>query len=88
MIPYANNFLEAITITAPTPAANHLFQVHPKNERRLLPEEQAQVFHCSTVQLLFLSMRVQPGLLTLVSFFTKQLRSQDEENMGSLKRGI
>ena len=59
MIPYSkqiqDDFPEPISSTAPTPAADHLFQVRPDDERKSLPEEQAQTFHLSTAQLLFLS---------------------------------
>ena len=79
MIPYSkeiiDDFPEPITSTAPTPAADHLFTVRPDEERKLLREEQAQAFHRSTAQLLFLSQRARPNMQTLVSFLTKRVRS-------------
>ena len=54
MIPYAKQIKdklpEAIIGTSPTSAAYHLFHVHPDNERKLPPEEQAQSFHRSTAK--------------------------------------
>ena len=45
MIPYAkkieDDFPELITCTSPIPAADHLSQVRPDDECKLLPEEQA-----------------------------------------------
>ena len=58
MIPYSkkieDDFPELITSTAPTPAADHLLQVWPDDEQKLLTEEKAQAFHRSTAKLLFL----------------------------------
>ena len=89
MMPYANqikdDFHEAIASIAPLSAADHLFQVCPNNELGLLPKEQAQAFHDSTAHILFISVRAQLELLTLVSFLTKQVRSTDEDDWGMLK---
>ena len=89
MIPYSkqteDNFPVPITSTSPRPTVNHLFQVRPDNERKLLPEEQAQPFHRSTAQLLFLSQGACPDLQTLVSFLTKRVRSPDEDDCRKLK---
>ena len=82
------NFPEPITSTTPTPAADHLFTVRPDDERKLLPEEQAQAFHRSTAQLLFLSQRARPDMQTLVSFLTKRVRSPDKDDWGKLKQGL
>ena len=92
MIPYSKQtiaeFPAPITSTAPTPAADHLFTVRPDNERKVLPEEQAQAFHRTTAQLLFLSQRARPDLATLVSFLTKRVQSPDEDDWGKLMRGL
>ena len=92
MIPYAKEIIddipEPITSTAPTPAADHLFTVRPDEEQKSLPEEQAQAFHRTTAQLLFLSQRTRPDTQTLVSFLTKRVRSPDEDDWSKLKRGI
>ena len=61
MIKYAkqitDNFPEAIIRTSSLPAADHIFVVRDEGEEKLLPEEQAQQFHHSVVQLLFLCIR-------------------------------
>ncbi len=48
-------FPEKITGVQSTPAADHLFNIRPDTEARPLPEEQAQAYHHTTAQLLFLS---------------------------------
>ena len=89
MIPYLkeiiDDFPKPITSTAPTPAADHLFTVRPDDELKLLPEEQAQVFHRTTAKLLFLSQRARPDMQTLVSFLTKRVRSLGEDDWNKLK---
>jgi hypothetical protein len=51
------DFLEAITTSCATPAADHLLTVQDKKEAKFLPEEQAQAFHHTVAQLLFLCKR-------------------------------
>ena len=70
------------------PAADHLFTVRPDDKQKLLPAEQAQAFHRSMTQLLFLSQRARPDMQTLVSFLTKRVRSPNEDDWGKLKRGL
>ena len=77
-------FPEEITTTADTPAAVHLFKVRsPEDGAKLLPEEQAQAFHHSVAQLLFMSMRARPDIQTAVSFLTQRVRVPDEDDWGS-----
>jgi hypothetical protein len=89
MIPYIkkkfSNFPEKITGVASTPAADHLFQVRPINETKLLPEEQAREFHHTTAQLLFLSW-VCWDIQTTVAFLTTRVKHPDEDDWGKLKR--
>jgi hypothetical protein len=56
------DFPEVIDGTAPTPASEHLFDVHPDEERTLLNEEQAQAFHHAVAQLLFASARYRKDI--------------------------
>ncbi len=49
-----NDFPEAITTSCATPAADHLFTVRDKATAKFLPETQAQAFHHTVSQLLFL----------------------------------
>ena len=46
-----------------TPTSEHLFQVRDKKDRQLLSEDQAQHFHHTVAQLLFLCTRLRPKLL-------------------------
>ena len=77
MIPYTkktiDDFPEPVTSTVPTPAGDHLFAAPPDDEQKLLPEEQSQAFHRTTVQLLFLSQQARPDIQTLMSFLTKRV---------------
>jgi hypothetical protein len=80
------DFPEAITGTAPTPAAEHLFDVRPDEERKILNEEQARAFHHSVAQLLFASSRARKDIQTAVSFLTTRVREPDEDDWTKLKR--
>jgi hypothetical protein len=59
MTPYITKIIDAfpekITGVSSTPAAYHLFAVHPSTEACFLPDEQARAYHHTTAQLLFLS---------------------------------
>ena len=62
IIPYAKeiikNFSEEVgTMTAATPAADHLFKVKTMKEAKLLPQEQVIQFHHNIAQLLFVGSR-------------------------------
>ena len=81
-----DDFPEIITSTSSSPAADHLFTVRYGGEAKLLPEEQAQQFHHSVAQLLFLCMRALPDLQTAISFLTKRVKNPDEDDWGKLKR--
>jgi hypothetical protein len=48
------DFSEPITTSCATPAADHLFTVSEESEAKFLPEAQAQAFHHTVAQLLFL----------------------------------
>ena len=48
------DFPEAITTSCATPAADHLFTIRDEASTKLLPEAQAQAFHHTVAQLLFL----------------------------------
>ncbi len=89
MIPYIDkimtSFPEKITGVTSSPAADHLFQVRPLTEAKLLPEEQAWAFHHTTAQLLFLSC-VRQDIQTTVAFLTTRVKQPDEDDWGKLKR--
>jgi len=62
-----------------TPASDHLFDISEDDPGKLLPEEQAQDFHHSVVQLLFLCIHMRPDLKTVVSFLTTQIKAPFKE---------
>ena len=64
------DFPEIVTNKAATPASDHLFDISENDPGKLLPQKQAQDFHHSVAQLLFLCMRARPDLKTAVSFLT------------------
>ena len=61
MVPFLkktiNEFPEAITGSAATPAAEHLFKVREEDERKVIEEDRARAFHHAVAQLLFVTMR-------------------------------
>ena len=89
MIPYLqkvlNEFLEKITGVSSTPAADHLFKIRDPKEARLLPEQQALVFHHTAAQLLFLSC-TRHDIQTAVAFLTTRVKAPNEDDWGKLKR--
>jgi hypothetical protein len=90
MMEYIKNiikdFPEEITGTKASPAADHLFTVRDPSLAKVLPEEQAMVFHHATAQLLFLSMRVQQDIQPATAFLTMRVRSPDKDDWGKIKR--
>ena len=56
--------------------------------KRKLPEEQAQAYHNTVAQLLFVAMRARPDIQMAVSFLTKRVQQPDEDNLGKLKRTL
>jgi hypothetical protein len=48
------NFPKAITMSCATPAADHLFTIRDEASAKFLPVAQAQAFHHTVAQLLFL----------------------------------
>jgi hypothetical protein len=68
-----------------TPAGDRLFQVWPPTEATYLPKDQANAFHHTTAQLLFLS-HVRRDIQTTVAFLTTRVKHPDNDNWGKLKR--
>ena len=56
------DFPEEIKSTSSLPAADHLFQVREKLKAKTLLEKQAEQFHHSIAQLLFLSTRARKDI--------------------------
>ena len=80
------DFPEEITRSSPTPASDHLFKIRDEDDASFLPEEQAQKFHRTVAQLLFLSCRARPDVATPVSFLTTRVKSPDEDDWGKVRR--
>jgi hypothetical protein len=89
MIPYTTKIIDAfpekITGITLSPAADHLFQVHPPSDAKLLPELQAHAYHHTMAQLLFLSC-VCRDIQTTVAFLTTRVKAPDGDVWGKLKR--
>ena len=89
MIPYQNeilrDFQELLGDIDISPAANHLFQVHPDNEARLLPEEYDVLFNHFVARLPFMSLRTRRDIQTAVGFLTTRVRAPDEDDCGKLR---
>ena len=90
MIHYLNNILrdfpEYLVTVSASPADDHLFKVRSKEEARLLPEEQALLFHLVVEQILFIGSRYRRGIQTAVDFLTTSVKQPDKDDWGKLKR--
>ena len=74
------DFAQHLGKTSATPAADHLFQVCPDDQRTALSEEQARLFHRGVAQLLFLCTRVRQDTRTAVVFLYSRVKSPDEDD--------
>ena len=70
---------------AATPAAENIFKVCYERKTKYLPEDQAQTFHNTVAQLLFMSAREHWGIYTLVELLTKRVKKSYEDDWGKLK---
>ncbi|EJK77391.1 hypothetical protein THAOC_00781 [Thalassiosira oceanica] len=81
-----DDFSEVLEGYVETPASDHLFQVRPENERKLIPETRAREFHKKVAQLLFLCCRSRRDIRTAVSFLTTRVKQPDEDDWNKLVR--
>ena len=90
MMEYIKNiikdFPEKITGIKTSPAVDHLFTVRDLSLAKVLPEEQAMVFHRATAQLLFLSARARRDIQPTTAFLTMRVRSPYKDDWGKVKR--
>ena len=90
MIPYLINVLkelpEELGAAASSTEPDHLFKIRTENEATYLPEDQAQKFHRTVAQLLFLSARARRDIQTAVAFLTTRVKKIDEDNWFKLRR--
>ena len=88
MIDYAEKMLadlpEEMNGGAPTPAANHLFDVDENQTK--VDEKKAQFFHTYVAKALFLCKRARPDLQTAVAFLCTRVKSCDEDDYRKLIR--
>jgi hypothetical protein len=80
------DFLDNITKSSVTPAADYLFKIRENEEVKKLPEELAIAFHHTVAQLLFLSQRARRDAQLPVSFLTKRVKSPDRDDWNKLVR--
>jgi hypothetical protein len=78
------DFPEEITGVSATPVADHLFKV--REDDRQLSKEQADVFHHTVYQLLFVANRACQDIQMALSFLTMRAQAPDEDDWGKLKR--
>ena len=81
-------FPEVIGPSAETPAGDQLFDVRDEKKRKILPEEQAQIFHKTVAQLLFLVCRPRRDMRTAVAFLTTRVKEPDEDDWAKLRRAL
>jgi hypothetical protein len=67
-----------------SPWNENLFKVHPKSPK--LPLEQAQQFHTTTAQALFLCKRARPDICPAVAFLTTRVQAPNEDDWSKLCR--
>jgi len=76
MIPFVKKILkefpEELGAVAPSPAADHLFKVREESESKLLPKEQAIIYHV-VAQLLFVTTRARRDIQTAIAFLTTRV---------------
>ena len=65
-------FPEEILETAPSPAGDHLFKIRDDG-KKVLPEEQGNMYHHVVAQLLFAAFRVRRDIQTAVAFLTTHM---------------
>jgi hypothetical protein len=79
------DFPKSITTSCTSLAGDHLFTVRDALEAEFLPKEQAQAFHHTVAQLLFLCKHTRRDIQTAVSFLTTRVKHPDEDDWGKLK---
>ena len=94
MIKYLANvieeFPEKIDKTATTGGGDNLYKIRDPDDPKLphdfyLPEKQAQAFHHTLAQLLFVSQWPRRDLQPYVSFLSKRVKRPDQDNWEKMK---
>ena len=68
------NFYQHLVKTEVVPLSDFVFQVSPETKSKLLPEDQACLFHWVLVQLLLLCIHVSHYLYTTVLFLATRVK--------------
>mmetsp|Transcript_13718 Transcript_13718/g.28970 ORF Transcript_13718/g.28970 Transcript_13718/m.28970 type:complete len:89 (+) Transcript_13718:97-363(+) len=74
-----SGFIEDICGSASTLAGENLFQTQDQDKRVKLDEEQAQCFHSTVAQLLFVTMRCRRDIQTSMDVLTTRVKEPDED---------
>ena len=77
------DFSEEKIEKAATPDGDHLFKV--RDEGRKLNEEQADAFHHTVYQLLYVANQARRDIQTAVFFLTTRVQVPDKDDWGKLK---
>ena len=89
MYDYVNQIIESLPKemqgTAVSPAGDHLFKVNNENGVKL-NNEQKNMFHHYTAQLLFIAKRARPDLQTAVAFLCTRVHDPDQDDFRKLTR--
>ena len=83
-----SKFPEDLGKTAETPAGEHLFIVHDDTTRRPLPDKQAQIFHRTVAQILFLITRSRRDGRTALAFLSTRVKDPDKDDWAKLRRNL
>ena len=90
MIPFLDailkDFPEEITKSAPSPHTDNLFRVRDDAEATYLSSDDADAFHRTVAQLLFLCFRARKDVQTAVSFLMSRVKKPDEDDWKKVRR--
>ncbi len=75
----------SITVSCTSLAGDYIFTVQDALEAKFLPKEQAQAFHHTMAQLLFLCKCTCRDIQTAISFLTTRVKHPYEDDWGKLK---
>jgi hypothetical protein len=81
-----SDFPESINTSCTSPTGDHLFIVQDALEPEFLHKKQAQAFHHTVAQILFLCKHTHRDIQTTIPFLTTRVKRPDEDNWGKLKR--
>ena len=90
MVPFIEKILEdwpeQITKSSQCPHNSNLFKIRDETEAIYLPEEQAQQFHHTVAQLVWLQKRARRDIQVATSFLSTRVKKPDEDDWGKCRR--